>query len=215
LHRVAEEIRGNYPDVDKPNFNVKRIFIKAPLRVQKFKEIAPSMHLPPEPVLTRWGTWLQAAVYYCINYSETDKVVSSFSDNEASSIKVAKLLFSNNTLSGNLAYIKSNFSKLATTITQLETTGVEVCRGLELVKNVESELNVAHGTVDDNVFPNYKVYSIEMKDIQQSARLVTFLVVSRQHSRKTTQNLAAMISHFLNIPQLLPVMWKGVFPIIK
>jgi hypothetical protein len=55
-------------------------------------------------------------------------------------------------LSRNLAYIKSNFSKLATTITQLETTGVELCRGLELVKNVESELNVAHGMVGDNVF---------------------------------------------------------------
>jgi hypothetical protein len=51
---------------------------------------------------------------------------------------------------------------------------------------------------------NYKVHSIEMKDIQQSVRLVTFLVVSRQHSRKTTQDLVAMISHFSNMPQLLP-----------
>jgi hypothetical protein len=84
LHRVAEEIRGNYPDVNKLISNVKKIFIKAPLRVQKFKEIAPSVSLPPEPVLTRWGTWLQAAVYYCINYSEIEKVVSSFSDDEAS-----------------------------------------------------------------------------------------------------------------------------------
>jgi hypothetical protein len=38
---------------------------------------------------------------------------------------------------------------------------------------------------------NYKVYSIEMKDIQQCARLVTFLVVSRQHSRKTTPELSS------------------------
>jgi chaperonin cofactor prefoldin len=50
------------------------------------------------------------------------------------------------------SYIKSKFSKLATTITQVETTVVELCRVLELVKNVESELNVAHGKVGDNVF---------------------------------------------------------------
>jgi hypothetical protein len=63
--------------------------------------------------------------------------------------------------------------------------------------------------VGDNVFA--KLQSV----LQQSARLGTLLVVSRQHSRKTTQNLVAMISHFSNMPQLLPVMWKGVFPIIK
>jgi hypothetical protein len=28
-------------------------------------------------------------------------------------------------------------------------------------------------------------------------------------------NLVAMISHFSNMPQLLPVMWKGIFPVIK
>jgi hypothetical protein len=30
--------------------------------------------------------------------------------------------------------------------------GVELCRGLELVRDVDSELNVAHGVVGDNVF---------------------------------------------------------------
>jgi hypothetical protein len=36
LHRVAGEIRETYPDVDKLISNVK-MFVKAPLRVQKFK----------------------------------------------------------------------------------------------------------------------------------------------------------------------------------
>jgi hypothetical protein len=46
LHRVAEEIRGSYPDVDKLISNVKNVFVKAPLRVQQFKQEAPSLRLP-------------------------------------------------------------------------------------------------------------------------------------------------------------------------
>jgi hypothetical protein len=33
LHRVAEEIRESYPYVDKLILKVKKVFIKAPLRV--------------------------------------------------------------------------------------------------------------------------------------------------------------------------------------
>jgi hypothetical protein len=37
LHRVAEEIRGKYPDVDSLISSVKKIFLKAPPRAEKFK----------------------------------------------------------------------------------------------------------------------------------------------------------------------------------
>jgi hypothetical protein len=47
LHRVAEEIRGNYPDVDSLISNVKKIFLKAPLSVEKFKQAAPSLFFHP------------------------------------------------------------------------------------------------------------------------------------------------------------------------
>jgi hypothetical protein len=37
VHRVAGIIRGTYPDVEKLISNAKKMFVKAPLRVQKFK----------------------------------------------------------------------------------------------------------------------------------------------------------------------------------
>lgn len=40
LHRVAEEIRKHFPKVDQLISNCKKIFLKAPSRVQIFKEIA-------------------------------------------------------------------------------------------------------------------------------------------------------------------------------
>jgi hypothetical protein len=67
LHRVAEEVRWSYPEVDKLIANGKKIFIKSPLRVQKFKEEAPTLSLPPQPIVTRWGTWLDAENYNCTN----------------------------------------------------------------------------------------------------------------------------------------------------
>jgi hypothetical protein len=118
LHRAADEIRGNYPDVDSLISNVKKIFLKAPLRVEKFKQAAPSLSLPPKPVLTRWGTWLDAVMYYCENYSTIEKIVSELDSNEASSIKFVTEVFSSD-LSGKLAYNKSNFVVVSKTAASL------------------------------------------------------------------------------------------------
>ena len=48
-------------------FNVGKIFLKAPLRVEKFMKESTSLPLPPPPVLTRWGTWFDADMYNCEN----------------------------------------------------------------------------------------------------------------------------------------------------
>jgi hypothetical protein len=61
--------------------NVKKILLQAPLRVKKFKQEAPSLSLRPKPVLTRWRTWLDAAMYYCEHYSTIEKIVSELDSN--------------------------------------------------------------------------------------------------------------------------------------
>jgi hypothetical protein len=130
---VAEEIRENYPDANKLISYINKMFVKAPLRVQKFKQDAPSLPLPQQPVLTHWGTWLQAAMYYCENYSTIEDTVRNFDSNEASAITIVNELFSSN-LSGNLAYTKTNFGGISTTVSRLEAVGAEVHDALILVK---------------------------------------------------------------------------------
>ena len=71
FHRLSEEIRSNFPKVDKLIGNIKKIFLKSPSRIELFRDMAPSLPLPPSPVLTRWGTWLQACEYYAENYSKS------------------------------------------------------------------------------------------------------------------------------------------------
>ena len=96
LHRVAVEVRGSKPEVDKLIANGKKIFIKIPLQVQKFKEEASTLPLPPHPIVTRW-TWLDAANYYCTHYSESEIIFNKFDRKDSSSImSVQEFFFSHN-----------------------------------------------------------------------------------------------------------------------
>jgi hypothetical protein len=106
--------------------------------------------LPPQPVLTRWGTWLDAAEYYCETYTVIEEIVNNFDSSEAFSIKIVKELFSIS-LSGSLAYIKSNYGGIATTISRLEAVGADLHESLELIKGVECETGRAIGKIGDAV----------------------------------------------------------------
>lgn len=60
LHNCAEKVRGHFQDVDNAIASVKAVTVKNKTRRDKFFEI----RNPPQPALTRWGTWLGAAAYY-------------------------------------------------------------------------------------------------------------------------------------------------------
>jgi hypothetical protein len=53
--------------------NVKKVFLKAPLRVEVFKTSLPDVPRPPEPIIT----WLEAAFYYCKHFDAVKKVCFS------------------------------------------------------------------------------------------------------------------------------------------
>jgi hypothetical protein len=53
LNHDAETIHANIPLLDK----------LASYRKEAFKAVAPNVPLPPEPILTCWGTWLCAVSY--------------------------------------------------------------------------------------------------------------------------------------------------------
>lgn len=58
----------------------KSAFLKAPTRTALFKEMCPGVPLPPEPVVTRWGTWLQAASYYARYFDNVRNVINVLPD---------------------------------------------------------------------------------------------------------------------------------------
>jgi hypothetical protein len=65
-----------YPNVNKLVANGKKIFVISPTRIELFKNKASDTPLPPNPVITRWGTWLDAIVYYAENLEIVCSIVN-------------------------------------------------------------------------------------------------------------------------------------------
>jgi hypothetical protein len=84
---VTEQVRSQYESVDQLISNIKKIFRKAPSRMLLFKTEASDLPLPPEPVITRLGTWINAAIYYC---EIIFNIVNKLDSEDALSIKIAK-----------------------------------------------------------------------------------------------------------------------------
>ena len=76
LHNCAERVRANFKDVDEVIARVKAVTVKNKTRKSKFDEIG----RPPEPVVTRWGSWLNAAFYFAENFPKVRDIVNGFED---------------------------------------------------------------------------------------------------------------------------------------
>ena len=72
------KITSYFKDVDQLIAKVKAVTIKNKTRPAKFSAIG----YPPQPVPTRWGSWLNAALYYAKNLLEVKAIVESFVGSE-------------------------------------------------------------------------------------------------------------------------------------
>jgi len=143
LHRVAEQIRINFPEINSLISNIKKVFLKAPYRINLFKNFAPGIPLPPEPIITRWSTWLNAVNYYCEHFLHIKNVILQLDSDDALAIKNTKKLVENPEIEENLIYIKSNFGFLATEITRLETSGMLLSESVCCIEKVKQQIKQA------------------------------------------------------------------------
>lgn len=128
--------------------NVKQVFRKCPYRIQTFRDEAPGLPLPPSPEITRWGTWLTAASYYCTHFETIKRVVESFDERDDVAVKKSKQVFKLQQLQANLIYIKSNFDCLPIAITRLQEQSILLSEGLKIVEEIVdtfSKLEGHHG----------------------------------------------------------------------
>lgn len=136
LHRVAEFIREQFDVVNKLIANVKKAFVKAPQRKISFKSMHPNLPYLPQPVVTRWGTWLEAAIYYADYFDEINNFFATLYSKDAKSIRKAKLAIQAPNIKNDLSFIKTNFS----CILQLETAKLPIVDAIEIVDSVYTKL---------------------------------------------------------------------------
>lgn len=156
VHRVAEEIRGQFQKVDKFIAKVKQIFLKCPARVLFFKNKAPNIPLPPEPIITRWGTWLKAVSYYSEHFKEIKNIILELNPNDAVSIKETQQILADPSLVTNLVYIHTNYGYLPSEIEKLENQGLPLAASIEIARNICEKLNIVSGKTGEIINEKFK-----------------------------------------------------------
>lgn len=152
LSRVAETVRDCYGQVDSLIANGKKIFLKAPNRVREFKARFPDLALPPQPVVTRWGTWLRAAIYYADHLKEFQEVVNALDPSEACSIATVQDILKAPALRNELATIALNYKCLEESITKLQERDVSLSDTVKLIRKVEDDFGSVPGEKGRRVY---------------------------------------------------------------
>ena len=142
VHRIAETVRSSYPLVDKLVSSVKKVFTKAPSRRSLFVEMHPNIRLPPQPVVTRWGTWISAVLYYAENYEAVKRVVDALDPSDAAAIGSAQELMTSQKLREELAYIAHNFSDIPRATEELQRRDIKASSALKVYADIAEKVSV-------------------------------------------------------------------------
>ena len=121
FHNCAEKIRAHYFNVDNLITRIKAALIKNKERINRFREIG----IPPDPVVTRWVSWLKAAIYYADNLPEVRNIVNSFTGNGLLISKAKEALLDSN-LMNNLLKLKRDYECLIKLVQASENTGYTI-----------------------------------------------------------------------------------------
>ena len=152
LHRVCEMVREMFTEVNDLIATVKKIFLKAPSRVVTWKETHPDLPLPPKPILTRWGTWIEAALFYAKNYAKVKTILGKLlNPDDAVSIEKGQHLVESSSLEADLAFIAAHLSSLPATLTQLEETGLTLIKAFALMDKAQSNIDDTPGEKGDRL----------------------------------------------------------------
>lgn len=101
--------------------------------------------MPPEPVITRWGTWVKAACYYANHGTDILPVLNLFERDDAIAIGRAIDSLQNPNIKGDLAFLKANYEFLPESIASLESASMQLVDAVGIVKDVVVKVGAVRG----------------------------------------------------------------------
>ena len=141
IHNLCDKIRKDHILANKFISVMKDILSKTPQRIQFYREIT-GLSLPPNVIITRWGSWIDAAVYNANNYNQVTKFLENI-PNKSKSISTAKLLLKDSILKDELITIL-DYSFLSKYVMKLELENLKVKKQLKIIEKIR-----------DNLYSNY------------------------------------------------------------
>lgn len=100
----------------------------------------PDTPVPPQPIHTRWGTWIEAAMYYATHFTKIEDFLNDCDPEEAQSIPNAQAAIAKPNMKKDLAFIKCNFECLSVTITKIQAKGALLAETIDTFDSVRPRL---------------------------------------------------------------------------
>ena len=128
MHNCAMRIKDHYDLVDQLISRVKAATVKNKRQV--------AIGTPPHPVVTRWGRWLEAALYYAKYLPTVRSIVSSLKKDGLLMVKAQEII-QNPAIPMQLLEIQQNYEPLLRMISQLESTSSTIKCAFELIRSLK------------------------------------------------------------------------------
>ena len=132
LHNCAMRVRAYFKNSDDVVATIKAATIKNKDRKNDFREAG--LPSPPEPVITRWATWLRAALYYSENLPAVRTIVNNWTSGGLS-VSRAKDAVNVDDLMPDLVCI-NQYRIPAANVELLEASDCTMTEAYELLKNI-------------------------------------------------------------------------------
>lgn len=122
------------------------MFLKAPHRVEVYKEAMPNVPLPPEPIITRWGTWIEAAIFCADHFDQLKRIIiEKLKDKNVVSITKCENMLKLESVKNDLTYIKANFFILVKIIKKLESSNLSLYDATKIVDETILNMEMVPG----------------------------------------------------------------------
>ncbi len=147
LHNCAFKVKSKYHNVDFLIASIKGLVVKNYDRKQQFERIGKI----PEPIVTRWGSWLNAALYYSLNFNEIFQITDSIENDNSIHLSNAKNAIHNAEVKNELMDIDQKYSPLSDYLDKSISENFTLADAMKLLNKMvfkDDELNLKQFMVD-------------------------------------------------------------------
>ena len=133
LHNCTVRVRAHFKNIDEVIATIKAATIKNKDRKKDFHDAG--LPSPPDPVITRWTTWLRAALYYSENFPAVRIIVNNWTS-AGLIVSRAKDAINEEDLVPDLVKI-NQYRTLAANVEFLEGSACTIAEAYGLPKNMQ------------------------------------------------------------------------------
>lgn len=149
--------------------------------------------------MTRWGTWLSAAIYYSINLESIERLFDNLTADE-SSVKFVKEVLSHSDIRQELAFIAAQFSELPAYIAKLEGNKRTLADSLVLFDKITGNLQNISGTIGKLIKVICEKVIEANEGLKTLRAIVNFSAGLEEHNLVNTDLISHQIASFKKAP---------------